>query len=65
MAAKEMAKKGKRAMSKAAGKPRLARKAPKRGVPRLRGAALQTHATLLLDRLLAEYPDARCALDFS
>ena len=65
MAAKKMAKKGKRAMSKAAGKPRLARKAPKRGVPRLRGAALQTHATLLLDRLLAEYPDAHCALDFT
>jgi endonuclease III len=32
--------------------------------PRPRGAALRTHAALLLDRLLAEYPDAHCALDF-
>ena len=33
--------------------------------PRPRGVALKTHATLLLDRLLAEYPDAHCALDFT
>ena len=33
--------------------------------PRPRGAALQSHATLLLDRLLAQYPDAHCALDFT
>ncbi len=65
MAARKTANKGKRAMSKVAGTPRLARKAPKRGVPRLRGAALQAYATLLLDRLLAEYPDAHCALDFT
>jgi len=32
--------------------------------PRPRGAALRTHATLLLDRLLGAYPDAHCALDF-
>jgi endonuclease III len=37
-------------------------KRPKR--PRPRGPALRAHATLLLDRLLAEYPDAHCALDF-
>lgn len=29
-----------------------------------RGAALRAHAGLLLDRLLARYPDAHCALDF-
>ena len=34
--------------------------------PRPRGAAaLKTHATVLLDRLLAQYPDAHCALDFT
>ena len=33
--------------------------------PRPRGAALKTHASVLLDRLLAEYPDAHCALDFT
>ena len=32
--------------------------------PRLRGAALQTQATVVLERLLARYPDAHCALDF-
>ena len=31
--------------------------------PRYRGAALRTHATVVLERLLAEYPDAHCALD--
>ena len=33
--------------------------------PRPRGAALRAHAAVLLDRLLAQYPDAHCALDFS
>ena len=32
--------------------------------PRPRGAALRTHAALLLERLLERYPDAHCALDF-
>jgi endonuclease-3 len=31
--------------------------------PRLRGAALKAQATTILERLLAEYPDAHCALD--
>jgi endonuclease-3 len=40
-----------------------ARKPVRRGrAPR--GNALRVHATLLLDRLLAQYPDAHCALDF-
>lgn len=39
------------------------KKAVKR--PRFRGAALHAHAGVLLDRLLAQYPDAHCALDFS
>jgi endonuclease-3 len=30
---------------------------------RLRGPALRAHAALLLGRLLAQYPDAHCALD--
>lgn len=30
----------------------------------LRGAALKQQATSVLERLLAEYPDAHCALDF-
>jgi endonuclease III len=32
---------------------------------RLRGEALASHAGVLLDRLLASYPSAHCALDFS
>ena len=32
--------------------------------PRLRGRALRAHASVLLDRLLAQYPGAHCALDF-
>jgi endonuclease-3 len=39
------------------------KKAVKR--PRPRGAALRTHAGVLLHRLLAKYPDAHCALDFT
>jgi endonuclease-3 len=31
----------------------------------LRGGALQAHAGLVLERLLARYPDAHCALDFT
>jgi endonuclease III len=31
--------------------------------PRLRGAALKEQARVVLERLLAEYPDAHCALD--
>jgi endonuclease-3 len=34
-------------------------------VRRFRGAALKVHAGVVLDRLLAEYPDAHCALDFT
>jgi endonuclease-3 len=41
-------------------RPRVA-KAPRRP----RGAALHAHAGVLLDRLLALYPDAHCALDFT
>jgi endonuclease-3 len=36
---------------------------PKRSRPR--GVALGAHATLVFDRLLATYPDAHCALDFT
>ncbi|MDB4891245.1 MAG: endonuclease [Gemmatimonadetes bacterium] len=32
---------------------------------RPRGAALKAHSAVLLDRLLAEYPTAHCALDFT
>jgi endonuclease-3 len=32
---------------------------------RMSRAALKTHAGVLLDRLLAQYPDAHCALDFT
>ena len=39
--------------------------APRRKArPRPRGRALEAHASQLLDRLLARYPDAHCALDF-
>jgi len=41
-------------------------KAPTRAKrARLRGAALKVYASLVFDRLLAEYPDAHCALDFT
>lgn len=43
------------------GKTRATAKAPKRP----RGAALGVHAGVVLDRLLAAYPDAHCALDFT
>src|SRR6185436_2624369 len=32
---------------------------------RPRGAALKTHAAVILDRLLKQYPNAHCALDFT
>ncbi|MEO8337251.1 MAG: endonuclease III, partial [bacterium] len=37
------------------------KKAPRR----LRGAALKAYAAVVLERLLAAYPDAHCALDFT
>ena len=37
----------------------------KRPRSRPRGAALKAHASLVYDRLHAEYPDAHCALDFT
>ena len=37
--------------------------ARKKAAPK-RGRALHAHAAVLLDRLLAKYPDAHCALDF-
>lgn len=37
---------------------------PKRPRAALKGANLKRHAQTVLDRLLAEYPDAHCALDF-
>jgi endonuclease-3 len=44
-------------------KPERASKRPK--IKRPRGAALLAHAGVVLERLLAEYPDAHCALDFT
>ena len=44
------------------------RKVPAERVARwkaLRGAALRNYARVVLDRLLARYPDAHCALDFT
>ena len=38
--------------------------ARKKAIRRPRGQALRRHAALVLDRLLAHYPDAHCALDF-
>jgi endonuclease-3 len=40
-------------------------KKPAGRVKRPRGAALRAHSLVLLDRLLALYPGARCALDFT
>ena len=42
-----------------------AKKAVARKRARPRGAALKAHAHVILGRLLATYPDAHCALDFS
>ena len=42
-----------------------AKKAVARKRARPRGGALKAHARVILDRLLATYPDAHCALDFS
>ena len=41
------------------------KKKANRKVKRLRGAALAAQAGVVLDRLLARYPDAHCALDFT
>ena len=38
---------------------------PARKQKRPRGAVLNAHAAIVLERLLAEYPDAHCALDFT
>ena len=38
---------------------------PRKRRPRLRGPALRAHAGVLLERLLSQYPDAHCALDFT
>ena len=48
----------------AAAATRPERQAPSRR-PRLRGPALRAHAGVLLERLLSQYPDAHCALDFT
>ncbi len=42
-----------------------AKKAVARKRARPRGAALKAHALVILNRLLVEYPDAHCALDFT
>ena len=49
-----------------AAKKKTAKKVVKKkaGRHRISKADLPRHATVLLDRLLAEYPDAHCALDF-
>jgi len=53
------------AAKKAPAKKVLPKKAPaKKKAATLRGPALHAHAAVLLDRLLARYPDAHCALDF-
>src|SRR5512140_3546256 len=44
---------------------KVAAPARKRSRARPRGAALKAHATIIYDRLHAEYPDAHCALDFT
>jgi endonuclease-3 len=49
----------------AARKTGRAKRGARPGRPRPRGPALRTHAALVLDRLLATYPDAHCALDFT
>jgi endonuclease-3 len=44
----------------------IKKKAAKRAKrARPRGTALKAHAAVVLDRLLAEYPNAHCALDFT
>jgi endonuclease-3 len=55
-----MAKAAKRVAREQAAHPPV-RKPARR--PRLRGAVLRAHATAILERLLAAYPDAHCALD--
>ena len=55
MAAKRVAKQPTRTVAKK----------PARKRARLRGAQLKAQASAVLARLLAEYPDAHCALDFT
>jgi endonuclease-3 len=43
---------------------KTAKKTAKKKPARIAKGALPQHASVLLDRLLAEYPDAHCALDF-
>ncbi len=43
----------------------MAARKPVRKRARPRGAALKAHAAVVLNRLLEEYPDAHCALDFT
>jgi endonuclease-3 len=43
----------------------IAKKTAAKKRARPRGPALRAHAAVLLERLLAQYPDAHCALDFS
>ncbi len=43
----------------------MAARKPVRKRARPRGAALKAHAAVVLNRLLEEYPDAHCALDFA
>ena len=53
------------ASRKSAAKKLPAKKRPtKRSPKKLKAAELKAHASLVLDRLLARYPDAHCALDF-
>ena len=63
MARKPAAKAAKVAKAVAAKRPAPAAKT--RAPRRLRGAALAAHAGIVFDRLLARYPDAHCALDFT
>ena len=56
------------AARKSASSGRSAQNTVRKGVPRIRrprGAALTAHAGVLLDRLLTQYPDAHCALNFT
>jgi endonuclease-3 len=49
----------------AARPPKAGKRATAKPPKRPRGAALDAHAGVVLDRLLAAYPDAHCALDFT
>jgi endonuclease-3 len=60
MPAKQAAKRTK--VAKGATPPKRTARAKR---PRPRGPALRAHAALLFERLIARYPDAHCALDFT